>query len=161
MTQAPDRPGHAAQQDAAPLAIICGGGSLPFAVADAAQRQGRRVVMFALRGSADPRRVSAYPHHWIGHGQANRFLRLTREAGAGDVVMIGTVTRPALNQVRLDWRALLLLPRLVKLFRGGDDHLLSGLAQLFEEHGFRWWRPEDRARDPMPPVRSDPGNIPT
>jgi DUF1009 family protein len=31
----------------------------------------------------------------------------------------------------------MLLPRLIKLFRGGDDYLLSGLAQLFEEHGYR------------------------
>ena len=25
----------------------------------------------------------------------------------------------------------------VRLFRGGDDHLLSGVARIFEEHGFR------------------------
>jgi UDP-2,3-diacylglucosamine hydrolase len=30
-----------------------------------------------------------------------------------------------------------LLPRLYRLFRGGDDHLLSGLGRLFEENGFR------------------------
>jgi DUF1009 family protein len=136
MTQASDRPGNAAPQ-AAPLAIICGGGSLPFAVADAAQRGGRAVVLFPLHGSADPKRVGAYPHHWIKYGEANRFVRLTREQGVHDVVMIGTVTRPALSQVRLDWRGLMVLPRLISLFRGGDDHLLSGLAKLFEEHGYR------------------------
>ena len=136
MTEARDRQCPAAAP-AAPLAIICGGGSLPFAVAEAARRQGRPVILFALRGSADPRRVGDYPHHWIGPGQAGRFLRLSRELGVRDVVMIGTVTRPAFSQVRLDWRALLLLPRLIKLFRGGDDHLLSGMARLFEEHGFR------------------------
>jgi NAD(P)-dependent dehydrogenase (short-subunit alcohol dehydrogenase family) len=40
-----------------PLAIICGGGTLPFAVADAARRQGRRVVLVGLRGSADPQAI--------------------------------------------------------------------------------------------------------
>ena len=47
-----------------PLAIICGAGTLPFALADAAVAPGRRVVLFALRGWADPHRVAAYPHHW-------------------------------------------------------------------------------------------------
>jgi DUF1009 family protein len=30
-----------------------------------------------------------------------------------------------------------MLPRLYRLFRGGDDHLLSGIGRIFEEHGFR------------------------
>ena len=49
--QRPDR-----GSNAGPLAVICGGGSLPIEVARAAQRQGRRVVLLALRGSADPAR---------------------------------------------------------------------------------------------------------
>ena len=49
--------------DDGPLAIICGGGSLPFAVADAVGKRGRRVVLFAIRGWADPQRVASYPHH--------------------------------------------------------------------------------------------------
>jgi DUF1009 family protein len=40
-----------------PLAIICGGGSLPFAVADAVIRRGRRVVLFGIRGVADAARI--------------------------------------------------------------------------------------------------------
>ena len=30
-----------------------------------------------------------------------------------------------------------LLPRIVGLFRGGDDHLLKGVARIVEERGFR------------------------
>ena len=36
-----------------PLAIICGGGSFPAAVADAVARRGRRPVMFGIKGWAD------------------------------------------------------------------------------------------------------------
>ena len=48
--------------DDSPLAVICGGGSLPFAVADAVGKRGRRVVLFAIRGlggSATRCRLSA------------------------------------------------------------------------------------------------------
>jgi len=56
-----------------PLAIICGAGSLPFAVADSARRQGRSIVLFALRGWADPGRVASYPHRWVRFGQLGAF----------------------------------------------------------------------------------------
>jgi DUF1009 family protein len=120
-----------------PLAIICGGGSLPFAVADAAVRSGRRVVLFPLRGAADASRVAHYPHHWIGFGSAGRFLRLARADRCRDVVFIGSVVRPRLTQIWPDFVTLRLLPRIVGLLRGGDDRLLSGIGKLLEERGFR------------------------
>lgn len=121
-----------------PLAIICGGGSLPFAVADAAIRNGRRVVLFPLRGAADENRVAGYPHHWVRLGQAGRFRRTARAEGCHDVVFIGSLVRPRLTQIWPDlFFTLRVLPRLIRLFRGGDDRLLSGIAKLFEEQGFR------------------------
>lgn len=120
-----------------PLAIICGGGSLPFAVAEAARRQGRRVVLIGLRGSADPHSIARYPHHWVGIGQFGRFCRYAKAEGCRDVVLIGSVVRPILREVRLDFLTLLMLPRLIRAFRSGDDHLLSGIAGIFEHHGFR------------------------
>jgi DUF1009 family protein len=120
-----------------PVGIISGSGSLPFAVADAAARSGRHAVLFALRGCADAERVATYPHHWIGLGQVNRFCRLAKQEGCGDLVFIGAVVRPAVWQVRLDLGALALIPRLVRLFRGGDGHLLAGVASFFEKRGFR------------------------
>jgi UDP-2,3-diacylglucosamine hydrolase len=121
----------------APLAIICGGGNFPLAVADAAMRSGRPVVLFPLRGWADPISVDRYRHHWVGLAQFGRFCRLARQEGCRDVVIIGLVIRPSPRQLRPDFATLRLLPRIVRLFRGGDDHLLSGIARIFEEHGFR------------------------
>jgi DUF1009 family protein len=120
-----------------PLAVICGGGSLPFAVADAAGRRGRRAILFAIRGCADPQRVAAYPHHWVGFGQFGAFCRLAAREGCRDVVFIGSVVRPAIWQIRPDIKTLALVPRIFAMFRGGDDHLLTGIAKIFEQHGFR------------------------
>jgi len=119
------------------LAIICGGGTLPFAVADAVTKHGRRVVLFALRGWADATRVAAYPHYWAAVGQFGTFCRLAHREGCRDVVFIGSMVRPAIWQIRPDFKTLRLLPRIFGMFRGGDDHLLKGVAAVFEEHGFR------------------------
>ena len=121
----------------APLAIICGAGSLPFAVAEAARRQGRSVVLFALRGWADPGRVESYPHHWVRFGQLGRFCRTARREGCRDVVFIGSIVRPSLWQLWPDPATMRLMPRIIRMFRGGDDHLMSGVMKIFEDHGFR------------------------
>jgi UDP-2,3-diacylglucosamine hydrolase len=120
-----------------PLAMVCCGGSIPFAVADQVQRRGRRVVLFACRGWADPKEVARFPHHWLAVAQLGRFQRLARAAGCRDVVFIGTLVRPSLSQLRLDWGTIRALPRIVRAYRGGDNHLLSGVARLFEGMGFR------------------------
>src|SRR5581483_1375895 len=137
--------------DPSGLAIICGGGSLPFALADAAVKRGRRVVLFALRGCADPERVAAYPHHWTWMGQFSRFIRLATEEGCRDVTFIGSVARPALWQIRPDWRVLRLMPELFRLYRGGDDQLLSGIGRQFEQHGFRLIGPKEIAPELLMP----------
>jgi DUF1009 family protein len=118
-----------------PLAIIAGGGSLPLAVAQAARQRGRRVVMFPVRGWADPS-VEAFPHHWIAPVQAGRFQRLARAEGCRDVVFIGSAVRPPFRSLRLDWGTLRLLPSIARSYRGGDDHLLTGVARMFEAQGF-------------------------
>jgi DUF1009 family protein len=120
-----------------PLAIVCGGGALPFAVADAVLQRGRGVVLFPIRGWVDPQAVEAYQHRFIELGQLGRFCRLAVQAGCRDIVMIGTMSRPAPRQIRLDWQTIRELPRIMALFRGGDDHLLSGLGRILEDHGFR------------------------
>lgn len=119
------------------LAIICGAGSLPFAVADAARRRGRRVVLFALRGWADAHRVESYPHHWVRFGGLGRFCRLAAQEGCRDLVFIGSVVRPALWQIWPDLAALRVMPQIIRMFRGGDDHLMSNLMKIFEDCGFR------------------------
>jgi DUF1009 family protein len=94
-------------------------------------------VLFPLKGWADPAAVGAYPHHWVGLAQFGKFCRLARREDCRDVVIIGMVIRPSPHQLRPDLATLRLLPRIVRLFRGGDDHLLSGIGRIFEEHGFR------------------------
>lgn len=121
-----------------PVAIICGGGTFPFTVADALLRNGRPVVLFALNGWADAERVKNYPHHWAHVVQLGRFLRLARREGCRDVIFIGTLVRPSIRQlINFDLATLRALPGAIRHFYGGDDHLLSGMARMLEGYGFR------------------------
>lgn len=129
--------GAAASKAADPVAVVCGGGSLPATVADALVGQGRGVVMFPLHGWADPAAVERFRHHWIHIGQLGRFSRLARSEGCRDLVLIGTLVRPMIRQLRLDIETLRVMPRIIRAYRGGDDHLLSGIGRILEDYGFR------------------------
>jgi DUF1009 family protein len=129
--------GAAASKATDPVAVVCGGGSLPATVADALVGQGRGVVMFPLHGWADPAAVERFRHHWIHIGQLGRFSRLARSEGCRDLVLIGTLVRPTIRQLRLDIETLRVMPRIIRAYRGGDDHLLSGIGRILEDYGFR------------------------
>jgi UDP-2,3-diacylglucosamine hydrolase len=120
-----------------PLAIVCGAGNMPYSVADAVIARGRRVVLLALTGWADPARVERYRHHWARLGQLGRMSRFARQEGCRDVVFIGALTRPAITQLRFDLAALMVLPRIIRAFAGGDDHLLTRICRIVEDRGFR------------------------
>ena len=115
-----------------PLALVCGGGTLPLAVAEFVSKRGRAVVLFALRGHADPALVARYPHHWLRVGQLGGFTRLAHAAGCRDVVFIGSLVRPTL------WRS---SPR----FRGADV--------IAAHHGCLSWRRQSSV-DGREPARS-------
>ena len=86
-------------------------------------------MLFPIRGWADPDAVEKYPHCWLALAQVGRFLRRARAEGCRDVAFIGTAVRPPFRALRVDWGMLRLLPRVWRIYRGGDDHLLSGVVQ--------------------------------
>jgi DUF1009 family protein len=110
---------------------------MPFAVADSLAARGIDPILFALKGVCDPVAVQRFRHRWIAVGQFGRAAKLFRAEGCRDLVFIGTLVRPALSELRLDWGTLRVLPLIWTAFRGGDDHLLSGIGRIFEQDGFR------------------------
>lgn len=128
---------QAASPSTGPLIIVCGGGAFPAAVADAVRRRGRAVMLFALRGFADPAVVERYPHEWIHLGAIGRAAKLLRKHGGREAVFVGTVFRPRLRDIRVDWQTLRYLPRYLRMQRGGDNRLLSFISAETEAGGVR------------------------
>jgi hypothetical protein len=140
-----------ALDNASPIGLVAGGGAMPFAVADSLVARGVTPVLFALRGACDPARVERFRHHWISVGQLGRAMRLFRAENCRDLVFIGTLVRPSLSEIRLDWGTLRVLGRVWAAFRGGDDHLLSGIGDILEQDGFRMVGVKDIAPDLLMP----------
>ena len=141
----------AAAEISSPIGVVAGGGAMPFAVADSLAARGITPVLFPLRGACDPVRAEQFRHRWISVGQLGRAMRLFREEGCRDLVFIGTLVRPALTEIRFDVTTLRLLGNVIRAFRGGDDHLLSGVGRILEQGGFRMVGIKDVAPDLLMP----------
>jgi UDP-2,3-diacylglucosamine hydrolase len=140
-----------ALQISSPIGLIAAGGVMPFAVANSLIARGITPVLFALRGACDPLAVERFHHHWIALGQLGRAVKLFRAENCRDLVFIGALVRPALSEIRLDWGTLRVIRRLWASFRGGDDHLLSGIGRILEQDGFRMVGLKDVAPDLLMP----------
>ena len=110
--------------------MICGGGSLPLAVADRVAARGRKVLLFPLRGAAEGPRSNAY--------------RITGSISVRSANFCGWHALPAAatSSSSVRWcvrrsgrciptlRGLSVFAEVLAAFRGGDDHLLSGMGAV-------------------------------
>ncbi|HYW64730.1 MAG TPA: UDP-2,3-diacylglucosamine diphosphatase LpxI [Bradyrhizobium sp.] len=138
-------------QISSPIGLVAAGGMLPFAVGDKLASRGIQPVFFALRGVCDAREVKRFRHHWISIGQLGRLSKLLRAENCRELVFIGALVRPALSEIRLDWKTLRAMPSVLKAFRGGDDHLLSSVGRILERDGFRMIGVKDAAPELLMP----------
>lgn len=85
---------HNSNPSAPVLGLIAGEGEFPKLVARGARARGRRVVIVALRGAADPAlRSLADLFCWRGVAQLGRWIRVFRRAGCCEIIMAGRVRK--------------------------------------------------------------------
>lgn len=124
-------------ENAEPLAVLAGGGSLPGIVASAAIRAGRSVKVIGIRGEADLR-ITTFPHDWVDWGDIGRLLASLKTHRAADVVLVGRIkSRPDYRTMPMDRAGPLTRQAIARIFSGGDNAVLSGAVRLFESRGFR------------------------
>jgi UDP-2,3-diacylglucosamine hydrolase len=118
-----------------PLGILAGGGGLPEQIAERAVASGRKVHIVAITGEAE-QGVSRFPHTWVNWGSIGRMSASLKSAGCRDLIIVGSVTRPDPRTVRPDFGLIKAIPTIIRLFGGGDDHVLRNVVRFFEAQGF-------------------------
>jgi len=96
----PARAGAASPKQG-PIALLCAGGALPFAVADAMRQAGREPLIVGMSGIADPG-LDRLGARWLALGQLGKLFALLRRERCAGVVLIGAMQRPSLRSMRID-----------------------------------------------------------
>ena len=116
------------------VAIIAGGGALPRDLAAAMARAGKPHFVIAVRGACGDW-VRGYPHRELAMGQIGALFETIAAEGCDAVAFAGSMGRPSAGGLRFDWGGVKVAPRILRLLGQGDDALLRGVAQIFEEKG--------------------------
>lgn len=119
------------------LAVLAGQGALPAAVIEAAVAGGRRVFVLGFEGETDPGVIAGYDHAWVRLGAVGKTIKLLHRAAVDDVVLIGSIDRPSLGDLKPDLRGMQLLAKFGLKAAKGDDQLLSTIVDELEGEGFR------------------------
>ncbi|MBV8537150.1 MAG: UDP-2,3-diacylglucosamine diphosphatase LpxI [Alphaproteobacteria bacterium] len=134
------------------LGVLAGGGQLPVRVIAACRRRGRPYFVIAFRGFTEPTTVDGTPHAWVALEKVGSVLRRLHDEGVDEVVLAGPVSRPKdWLALRPDWRAVRLLLKMFRNWRG-DDHVLSLVVRELEADGFRVVGAEAAAPDLLMPA---------
>ena len=118
------------------LGIIAGGGMMPLRVAAAARAAGRDVFLLGLEGFAQPDQYAAYPYATARIGAAGRIIDLLRANNVRDLVLIGSIRRPGIFDLRPDAEGAKVIARIGRAAFAGDDGLLAAVIRVLGEMGF-------------------------
>jgi DUF1009 family protein len=121
---------------AGPLGLIAGNGRFPFLVADAARRQGRRVVAVAIREETFPDLESCVDAmHWVSLGQLGRALDALKKERVTEAVMAGQVKHKQIFAgIVPDLKMMALLARLAVK---NTDSLIGAVAEFLAGEGIQ------------------------
>jgi DUF1009 family protein len=117
------------------LAIIAGRDALPRLIAEYRRSVGLPYLVISFAGAAEPW-THEHPHQAHQFEKAGALFAALRRAGCTHVVFAGAMSRPRLKPWRADGKAVVLIGKVMALLAKGDNELLSGLAQIFEDEGF-------------------------
>ena len=137
-----------------PLGMVAGLGGLPVAIAQDAVKSGRGVFIVRFEGFEDPR-LDAYPGVVLRMGAVASLLDGFKAAGCQELTMVGKIDRPDFRKLRLDFKGVKLIAKVLAASRKGDDALLTSLIKILEDEGFC----VIGAQDAMQSLLAQPGVI--
>ena len=134
------------------LGILAGGGPMPGRVAAAAAAAGRAVFLIGLDGFADRAVLTPWPHVVLRMGAVGGILGALRARACRELVLIGTVRRPSLFDLRPDAEGSKMLLRIGRAAFAGDDGLLAAVIKVLGEEGFRVLGAQEVLREAVAPA---------
>ncbi len=115
------------------IGIIAGGGQFPLLVAEAARKQGKRVVAVAHHGETESTLTEKVDEIvWIRLGQLGQLIKTFHRFGVSKALMAGSITKKKMFEMRPDLKGLAIMSKLA-IFH--DDDILRSVTAEFAKEG--------------------------
>ncbi len=126
---------HLTDADMETLGIIAGGGVLPERLLHACDKRGITPFVIGFEGQTDPSVCLGRNHLWTRIGAAGQIINTLKSHQIRDLVLIGSLRRPSIHELKPDMRTARFFARLgVRSL--GDDGLLKAIRHELENEGF-------------------------
>jgi len=116
------------------IGMIAGGGQFPLLIAEAAKKEGMRVIVVAHLDETDPKlsdRVDEIV--WIKLGQLGQLIKAFKTRGVTEALMAGTITKKRMfENIRPDLKGLTIMSKLAFFH---DDDILRAVAKELAREG--------------------------
>lgn len=117
------------------MGVIAGGGALPLRLLKACDSAGQDVFVVGFEGQTDPEILEGRNFMLTRLGAAGQIIDALRNHNVRDLVLIGSIRRPSLAELKPDWRTAQFFASIA--FKAlGDDGLLRALRAELEAEGF-------------------------
>jgi DUF1009 family protein len=133
------------------LGIIAGGGVLPDRLLAACDKRGIEVFVIGFEGQTDPALMVGRRHLWTRLGAAGQIIQTLKAHHIHDLVLIGSIARPAFSELKPDWKTASFLMR-VGSRAMGDNNLLTAIRAELEREGFAVHGVQEFAHDLLAPA---------
>ena len=116
------------------IGMIAGGGQFPLLIAEAAKKQGVRVVAVAHRDETEPSLADKVDEIvWIKLGQFGQLIKAFKKNGVRNALMAGTITKKRMfENILPDLKALTIMSKLAFFH---DDDILRAVAKELAKEG--------------------------
>jgi DUF1009 family protein len=132
------------------LGIVAGGGALPKKLLTFCDSKNIETFIVGFEGHVDPSILDGRDHMLTRLGAAGQIIRVLKDKQYTHLVMIGSVKRPKLSEMRPDFRTVTFFAKL-GLRALGDDGLLKAVRSELEDEGFTIHGIQDIVPDLMMP----------
>ncbi|MDD4986903.1 MAG: UDP-2,3-diacylglucosamine diphosphatase LpxI [Dehalococcoidales bacterium] len=115
------------------IGLIAGGGQFPLLIAEAAQKEGIRVIAVAHHDETDPKLSEQVDDIvWVKLGQLGQLIKAFKIHGVKEALMAGTITKKRMfENIRPDLKGLAIMSKLA--FFHDDDILRAVAKELAKE----------------------------
>lgn len=118
------------------LGIIAGGGTLPLKLIHSCEMQDIDIFIVGFEGQTNSNIFGGHKYLMTRIGAAGQIIKTLKAHEITDLVLVGSIRRPSLSELKPDLKTLEFFTRL-SLRSMGDDGLLKALRIELEKEGFK------------------------
>ena len=128
------------------LGIIAGEGEMPISVIKAAVLKKIPFVVLNI-SKRKIRKKSNIEVINLSVGEIGRGIDFLKKHKCQKIVFAGRPNRPKFSELKIDYKGLRFLPKIMSSLKIGDSAIFSSIINIFESQGFKVIAPQDIAND--------------